>query len=239
MPNEKIDESHLYRLDQYEGPLDLLVYLIQKDELEIFDLVLKTLSFQLMKKMEQSPFFIEEGGEALWLIATLAYIKSKKLLPQEEKNADEEQEEFKQALIDHLIEYHKYKNAAHFLEKREAHQSSYFCRKVPLPQIPKQLGLEQVHLSDLAQLLQLMLQNAQSKTADFAIKKEKWTVGEKIISLQKRLQPGDKIAFSTLFTSELCREELIILFLALLELIKGQKLGIYKEEEKIFVYNQL
>src|ERR1700722_1771106 len=179
------EKTERYRLECFEGPLDLLMHLIQKDELEIFDLALEELSSQLMAKIQEADFFIDEGAEAMWLIASLAHLKSRKLLPcQQGTEIDEEEGDLRMQIMNHLIEYQRYKYAAHFLEKREIDQSSHFCR-APANPLKKNYSLEEVKLSDLKELLSSIIASSKSREMTGALLLgERGLVSEKIVLLK-------------------------------------------------------
>lgn len=234
-------KSASYSLDFFEGPLDLLVHLIQKGELAIFDLVLENLTSQLLKKMEKGNMEIDDGADAMWWIASLAHFKSRKLLPSFIEDETEE-EDLRMNLMEHLIEYQKYKQAASVLEQRELDQSAYYVRKaVPLPKPTGLRGLEEVSLSQLFELLSHVMREAEKRETDpsipnFLPKESKWSVQETIEQLKTEFKPGAKIPFFEFFSADKCQEELIVLFLSLLELLKLQILKVIQENEHLSIW---
>ncbi|MCB1181299.1 MAG: segregation/condensation protein A [Chlamydiia bacterium] len=222
-----------YTLPTFEGPLDLLYLLVQNEEIEIFDLGLQELSAQLLKKLEEIPT-IDQGAAHLWLISTLLLIKSRKLLPSAQEEAYEEEGDPRLTLMEHLIEYQRIKEAAEKLIDREEEQSLYFSRNPPMFSRTKSSGLENVQLSDLAFLLGEMLELAKLRQPA-VVDHETWSVKDQMNWLLATLLPGEKISFCSIFSSEKCRNELIVNFLALLELIKNQTFSTYKENNTILI----
>ena len=124
------DKNYIFKLEKFEGPLDLLLYLIKKAEIDIYDIPIHKITEQylnyinLMKKLD-----INLASEFIIMAANLIYIKSKMMLPIESDIEEEYFEDPRTELVNQLLEYHKFKNAAMELENLETHQTNLFFRE--------------------------------------------------------------------------------------------------------------
>ncbi len=201
-------------LDNFEGPVDFLLYLIQRNEIDIYDI-------PLHKIMEQYlPTTVDTGAEFISIAATLHWLKSKMLLPKHEQlqNAEGEEIDPRFEIIHQLIEYCRFKEAAKELALREQQQNAYYFRGADSPETKKNLGIEHLTLDDLASLFKQIM--AKSGLNKGLIHEEEWKVSDKIKSIRQLLKEHKKMDFDVLFNPELSRAELIVTFLALLELMK-------------------
>lgn len=212
-------------LPNFEGPLELLLYLIQKEELPIEDVSLSTMTKQWVDRLED----VDAGAEFLALASTLLLLKSRSLLPQEQAGAEEEGDS-RWEMIQKLLEYCHYKEMAKGLSDREESQSLFFPRGYVDQSSTKGSGLDELNLSDLTTLLQDVL--AKAPPAPTTIQGETWEIGPKITWWEQETRKHP-ISFHDVFTPQKCREELIVLFLSLLELLKLQKLLINPETLEI------
>ena len=187
------DYDYKVQLEIFEGPLDLLLYLIKRDEV-------------------------------LVMAANLCYIKSRTLLPKHHQppEDDAEDEDPRWDLIRQLIEYKKFKDAATFLHRREAEQQDIFAHvpeKIETDK-NKERPLAEVSIFDLIRAFQGILQRFDDEDAFNEIVDERWTVSDKIDHLLKIIPAGKAVKFSTLFEDVSTKGEVIVTFLALLELMK-------------------
>lgn len=222
--------SPSFSLDNFEGPLELLLYLIQKDEMDVCEIMIKQLTEQFMTAIE-SEAAIEMSSEVLALTTTLLLIKSQKLIPQEDVENQEEQEDPRIEIIQNLIEYIRFKDAAKALSLKEEQQNAHFLR-APTP-FKKETGtgLDEVDIEDLKNLFQEVLERS-TPLASETIRPEEWSISDKI---KWFTQFQGTTAFHEIFNNEKCQQELIVLFLALLEMLKMQKLKILKENEILYI----
>lgn len=241
MPNSKkipvpqTTRKTIYRLDCFEGPLDLLFHLVEQRELEIFDLALHHISKQLVDNIDRETIFLDEQAEGMWLLSFLTYLKSQRLLPNSAlDNPQELVEHTSLMLMNHIIEYQRYKQAALHLASLEEKQASLFSRN-PAPSTSKEnKGLEHVLLSELTDLLSKIIHKVQAPHS-ISLIKEKWDISTKISWLEEKISQEAKILCLDLFSPKQCQEELIVLFLALLELVKRGIVSLIKEKETLFV----
>lgn len=220
-----VEEDYRVRLDIFEGPLDLLLYLIKKDEVDVYDISIERITRQYMDYLETFKMLnINLAGEFIVMASNLMYIKSRLMLPRHVQPPDEETEEDdpRWDLIRQLIEYKKFKDAAAYLGQREEQQSAHFHHLPEIPETPedpKPLG--DVGLFDLIQAFQNVLQRFQESQGSFGeIVDDHWTVSDKIDHLLDAIPPGKSIPFSQLFAKASSKGEVIVTFLALLELMK-------------------
>lgn len=233
----KASDTLTYSLDQFQGSLDLLWQLIQGGELDILDVHIQQLVTQFLSG-ERSEEPLDEGSEFIHWGAHLLYQKSKALLPAyEEVKTEEEVEDPCFDVIHKLVEYCRFKQAARGLVELESHQPGFFFRgnvEGDTPR-PKPLGVEHLTLADLATLFQQI--TAKATSAPRIIQEEPWKVSDKITLILRQLKAEHQIAFFDLFSSRLCKEELIVIFLAVLELMKSGKIVVVKltEDEQIVI----
>lgn len=219
--------DHLYKveLDVFEGPMDLLLYLIKKDEIDIYDIPIESITKQYMGYLETFKMLnIGLAGEFLVMAANLCYIKSRMMLPKHvqppEEDADEEDPRWD--LIRQLIEYKKFKEAARHLGEKEEKQLSHFSRipeKIETDEDEKRPLSEDVGIFDLIKAFQNILDRFQDEGLG-EIVDDHFTVSDKIDHLLSRIDPGGSIRFSSLFEGATSKNEMIVTFLAVLELMK-------------------
>jgi segregation and condensation protein A len=218
------------KFEVFEGPLDLLLYLIKKDEVDIYEVNLTHLAVQFMEYIETMKLLdLEIAGEFLVMAATLMHIKSRELLPvdqQVEVEGEEEGVDPRWELIRQLVEYKKFKDAAAQLQVLEDRQENVFPRR------PGKLELEsdappprpEVSLFDLINAVNSVLNRFSQKEQSRDIFEDKWTVSEKIEQLVRMISDRPRLKFSELFAGAETRPEVVCTFLALLELIRLKQL---------------
>lgn len=205
------------KLDIFEGPLDLLLYLIKKEHLNIYDIPMVKVVDQYLQFLELMKLLdINVASEYLVMAANLINIKSKMLLPKEE-GASEPEDDPREELIKRLFEYEKFKEAAEFLRKREQERHKYFRRPSADPQ--KAETYIEASIFDLINAFKTVLQEV-PKDIFFEVVKDEFTVEEKIHDLLHLLLVKERIALGEIFTSAKNKLEIIVTFLAILELIR-------------------
>lgn len=227
------EKSLSYSLENFEGPLELLLYLIQKDEMDICSITLKKLTAQFLHHLEKQNE-IDASSETLGIASTLLLIKSHKLIPSNETLDSDEFDRLK--LIEQLLQYTHLREAAKRLSDREEEQKLFFPRP-PLPFEKKQepgVGLEEVRIEDLKKLLQEMILRSH-KDPQKIVHQDAWQVGPKLAWLRTAVAGQSKLSFPLIFSEDKCRAEWIVLFLALLELMKLGELKVVREEENLYI----
>jgi len=210
------------RLDIFEGPLELLLYLVRKNEIEISEIPIATVCHQYLEYLDlMNALNLDFAGEFLVLAATLAYIKSRTLLPATEEEEMEEELHFD--LAQHLLEYKRYKEAANTLTRQTILEKDEFIRSYVTedftPPETDESDIE-VNLFELLDALKGVLKRVEDKKGIFEVTKEKITVTEKVVEILGKLKQQKSISFASLFDELTTREEVIATFLALLELLR-------------------
>jgi len=220
-------EALRVELSAFTGPLDLLLHLIKEQEMDIYDIRLEKLTEQYLSRLDKMrEENLSVAGEFLVMAATLVYLKSRSLLPvQDRLPEDVEDEDPKWELIRQLIEYRKFKEAAGQLGDREALHSRIFGRTPERVVAPAALqGPGQVSMFDLVWAFQKILRNVEDRARAGRFEDEEFTVGQKIEFLLDRISIGEEVVFEDLFRTMSSRGEVVVTFLALLELIRLQQL---------------
>ena len=215
-------DDYKVQLEVFEGPLDLLLYLIKKDELDIYDIPIERITNQYMQYMDMMRMLdLNIAGEFLVMAATLMMIKSRMLLPVEERPDLEEEEDPRWDLVRQLVEYKKFKDAAEFLQTMEYRQENVFTRTgegVALG-ATDDVALGDVSIFDLISAFNEALKKVKKEdlTEIFA---DRYTVGEKVDLLISLIRTDKRVSLNSLFGGMSHRYEMVCTFLALLELIR-------------------
>ena len=214
------------KLEVFEGPLDLLLYLIKRDEVDIYDISIERITQQYLEFMEAFKILdLEIAGEFIVMAANLIYIKSRSLLPAHVQPPEEETEEDdpRWELVRQLVEYKKFKDAAAKLGVRELEQSNMFTR-LPEPEPAVERPLGDVSVFDLINAFNGILKRINQREDLREIFEENFTVSDKIDLIMKITATGVPLKFTELFASAASRTEIVVTFLALLELIRLKQL---------------
>ncbi len=208
------------QLSIYEGPLDLLLHLIKKNELSIADIPIATITEQYLETLElMQGLNLDVSGEYLVMAATLVHIKSKTLLPPEEDDDDDEEGgDTREELIRRLLEYERFKNAARELEEREILNRDVFVRR-GRPERITDVSFEQLSVFDLMSALQRVLEKFPGPSVHTVVQ-ETVSVRERMTYILDELHGASSVLFHELFDSARSRMDVVVTFLALLELIR-------------------
>ena len=225
------------QFEVFEGPLDLLLYLIKKEEVDIYEVNLTKLATQFIEYIDlMRQFDLEVAGEFLVMASTLMFIKSRELLPvdkQVQVEAEEEGEDPRWELIRQLVEYKKFKDAAAQLQTLEDRQENVY------PRLPGKIEFEveeapekpEAGIFDLLNAVNGILKRFQEKSSSTReIFQDKCSVSEKIEFVLQTISSRGKVRFSELFEAAASRTEVICTFLALLELIRMRQLACAQPE---------
>jgi len=225
------------KFEVFEGPLDLLLYLIKKEEVDIYEVNLTRLATQFIEYIElMREFDLEVAGEFVVMAATLMHIKSRELLPVEQRQSVEGEEEGpdpRWELIQQLVAYKKFKDAAARLQELEERQEAVFPRRAALPDLADEPVRRRpdVSLFDLLNAVNQVLQRFARPPDTRDLFEDKWTVSQKIEFILQTVPEGASARFADLFGSVTSRMEVVATFLALLELIRlGQIRAVQTEE---------
>jgi segregation and condensation protein A len=223
------------KLEVFEGPLDLLLYLIKRDEVDIYDISIERVTTQYLEYLETFRMLdLEIAGEFVVMAANLIYIKSRNLLPVHQQPPEEEGEEEdpRWDLIRQLVEYKKFKDAAFQLHQRELVQEALIARIPEKPDFSDAGTLlkSEVGIFDLISAFHKVLRKIENRREDLReIFEENFTVSEKIDRILRVVQAEKPIAFSDLFALAASRTEIVVTFLALLELIRMKQMRVAQE----------
>jgi segregation and condensation protein A len=227
-----MSSEYKVKLEVFEGPLDLLLYLIKKDELDIYDISIERITKQYLAFIEAFKILdLEVAGEFVVMAANLIYMKSRSLLPAHVQPPEEEAEEDdpRWELVRQLVEYKKFKDAAAQLGQREVEQSNMFSRlpeSEPAPERP----LGDVSVFDLISAFNNVLKRIHQREDLREIFAENFTVSDKIDLIMKITAGGVSLRFTELFANAASRTEIVVTFLALLELIRLNQLTARQED---------
>jgi segregation and condensation protein A len=232
-PPEPIDPNFRIEVGTFEGPLDLLLHLIQKHELDILDLPIGFVTeryvsyITMMRELD-----LDMASEYLVMAATLAHIKSRMLLPQSPEDEEVEPEEEvdpREELIRRLLEYQKYKLAAEGLGDRPIAGRDVFVRGTPEPVHDGPAPLAAIGLFKLLDAFEKLLE----KTDDpgtLEITAERISIQERMSDLIDTLRERRRVVFEDLFGGIMTRYDLVVTFLATLEMVKLKLVRIYQSD---------
>ncbi|MGN0164522.1 MAG: segregation and condensation protein A [Candidatus Ornithomonoglobus sp.] len=234
-------EEMKYKLDSFEGPLDLLLTLIKKNKVSIWDIPIVEITDQYLEAIEGiEKSCLDDTSEFIVLASQLLYIKSRMLLPKEEKEEDEEDP--REELARRLYEYKKFKEASQQMRKSEFSSRYMVFREEEKIKFPVPEYSRHHELSELADafnsILQRRIRKAKPEKRAFSgiVGREKVSVDDMVEKVCKVLHRRKRVGFSTLFREEDSRPEMIATFLAVLEMIKLKKIRAdYDEEQEEFI----
>ncbi|MEY2527003.1 MAG: segregation and condensation protein [Verrucomicrobiota bacterium] len=219
-----METDYKVKLEIFEGPLDLLLYLIKRDEIDIYEISIERITRQYLEYLQAfKELNIDVAGEFVVMAANLIYLKSRSLLPVDQQPPDEEADEDdpRWDLIRQLIEYKKFKEAAAQLHTRALEQERIFTREGSSTfAVEAPLRLAEVGIFQLIHAFQNVIKLVEAREDLQEIFGEHFTVSDKIDIILKRVADGSAVRFSELFGDIASRVEIVVTFLALLELIR-------------------
>lgn len=216
-------------IDKFEGPLDLLLHLIKKNDIDIFDINISQITEQYLNYITaMENLNLDVSSEYLVMAADLTLMKSRELLPVEE----DEEEDLKEDLIDRLVEYQKYKEASLLFKDLEEGRQKSFAK---LPSFleeykPEDVGIsDEITLNDLLESLKKFLEKKElDKPLNTVVTKKEYSVYERCIEIMKTLKVKKTIAFEDLF-EVYNKNYVVVTFLSILDLAKKGELTIKQE----------
>ncbi len=217
---EERSRAYKVKLSQFEGPLDLLLHLIRRDKINIYDIPISHITseylayIEVMKELE-----LEIAGEFFVMAATLIRIKAQMLLPRRTEE-DEEEEDPREELVRNLLEYRRFKEVASHLAQREEERRKVFTRP---PSKPLELepidDIMDVSLFDLIDAFKRVISNLDENPI-YTIEREAVTIEEKMEYIIETLKMRNEVLFSELFAAGFSKIDIIVTFLAILELVR-------------------
>jgi len=219
------------RLTNFEGPLDLLLHLIKKNEVNIYDIPIARITQQYIEFIDlMQEMNLDIAGEFLVMAATLIHIKSRMLLPRPDPTQEDPEEDPREALMRRLLEHQKFKAAAELLHERETLRSAQWTRpdgpiaeiagEAPEPEI-------EVDLFSLISAFRTVVERAKARPKLY-LPSEQIPIEERIEQLMGRLSETDAIGFEELFDDIQSRAGLVVTFLAVLEMIRLKLIRVFQ-----------
>lgn len=230
---EQTELSYQVRIENFEGPLDLLLHLIKKNEINIYDIPVAVIAQQYLEYLEaMEELNLNVAGDFLVMAATLLQIKSKMLLPLDETaDDDEDGPDPREELVRRLLEYKTFKEAARQLDDQEKVWREVFWREQApsVEEVEEDLPLENVSLFDLVDALKEVLErNPSSRLIE--IVPDNLTVRERMNFILEALEGKDSVSFAALFEESGQRIVVVVTFLALLELMRLRVARVFQAE---------
>ena len=222
-------------LGNFSGPLDLLLHLIKNNKMDIYDIRIFEITEQYLAVIERmKQLDLDVAGEFLLMAATLVHIKSRMLLPVNEEMIEEEGEDPRAELVKRLLEYQRYKEVAELFQQLPQLERDVFVRHFPASDLLEVDIEEEIEVVDgiyhLAAAFQRLLKD-RPKEIFHEVVRESLSVAEYIDRITEKLLNKKRLAFRELFPVEIFRDELIVTFLALLELVKMCLVNVEQVEE--------
>lgn len=228
---ESSPDAYTVALDAFSGPLDLLIHLIKRNEVNIYDIPIALITAQYLEYLE----IIEElnldvAGDFIVMAATLIHIKSRLLLPRPDPSQEDDEDDPRDALVNRLIEYQKFKAAAGLLHEREEWRSAQWQR--PDERVAGIAGDDgepevEADLFSLMAAFKAVLDRARQRPK-VAIPGAQVSIEARIAQLLARLAQREACGFEELFEDAECRQDLIVTFLALLEMIRTRMVRVFQ-----------
>ncbi len=230
------DQLSLYsiKVPAFEGPLDLLLHLIKENKIDIYDIPISIITHQYLEYIEiMKELNLEIASEFVVMAATLIYIKSRMLLPPDETiEGIEDQEDPRAGLVQRLLEYQAYKEVSGTLREKEELWSNVFARP-PLDKeeitIEPELYLFDVNIFDLMGALKKIISKVPAEA--LKITRETLTVKDKIAMIIEKMENEHTMRFDALFEGDQTRIQIIVTFLALLEILRLGLIRAYQDKE--------
>jgi segregation and condensation protein A len=229
---ESVLEDYPVRLQNFEGPLDLLLHLIKKHEVNIYDIPIALITQQYLAYLElMQELNLEVAGEFLVMAATLIHIKSRMLLPRPDPSQEDPEEDPREALVRRLLEHQKFKAAAEMLHEKEIQRSAQWARPdgrlADVIGEPPEPELE-VDLFSLMAAFHQVLERARQRPA-MPLPVEQIPIETRIAQLLARLSETEACGFEELFADVETRAGLVVTFLALLEMIRLKLVRVFQQ----------
>lgn len=219
-----------FHLEKYDGPLDLLLDLIRRQEINIYDIPIAQITAQYIEYMQKAAEMnIELSAEFVYMAATLIHIKSRMLLPRDpELDKLLPEEDPRKELVDRLLEYERFKAAAEMLHQKRVIEEAVWSNPQMEHFVEEDPGLA-VSLHDLIQTFQTVLERAKHRPI-YEVVGEEVSVPDMIRYLRKTFENEETVSARELFERQRSRRAMICLFLAVLELVKLQAIGLVQKD---------
>lgn len=226
---ERNDEELSLKIGEFAGPLDLLLYLIRQEQANIFDIPIARITdeyLRVIRLMERLD--ISVAGDFLVMAATLIEIKSKMLLPREISNeAEALEDDPRKELVDRLLEYEKFKNAAQMLWTKSTVEQSIFPRgKIETDENNSEIN---VGVFDLLNVFQKILARRKEEIT-MEIEREEMSLAEMLTTLKQQLKLHNTFNVTDFFTQTRTKRELVLAFMAILEIVRTETVKLFQTD---------
>jgi segregation and condensation protein A len=225
-------EAWRVELSSFNGPMDLLLYLIHKDEIDIYDIPISYITNKYLEYIDViKALSLETAGEFIVMAATLARIKVRMLLPIKAGPDEIDEEDPRAELVRRLLEYKRFKDAASDFNKLEAERGKLHVRTHRYPFMKEEAEPPKLRLNmfELLSALSGIIERVTSTTGH-TVNNAVFTVSQKIELLQEKLSNGESVRFDELFKNDSIKMEVVVTFVAILELSKQSKINIMQTE---------
>jgi segregation and condensation protein A len=221
--SDALDDAYRVHIEEFEGPLDLLLHLIKKNEVDIYNIPIAAITRQYLEYMELlKELNLDVAGEFLVMAATLLQIKSRMLLPVSSDEEDAEAEDPRAELVRRLLEYQRYRDASFLLSSRNLLGRDVFARKFDSPELadlePKEEPAD-VELFELIEAFQRVLARVSVETFHDVVT-DGISIADRIAEVLSLLHVTKTMSFESLFSDKMTRDLLVVTFLSILELCK-------------------
>lgn len=231
----------MYRvqLKNFEGPLDLLLFFIKRDELDIYDIPISYITNQFLEYLNlMEELDLEVASEFILMASMLMSIKAKMMLPQQESDEELDEHDPRYDLVQQLLEYKRYKEMAGKMENiAEEAQKRYYRGYHEADQVNKKSqhasgeALQDVTMFDLMRAFKKVLADIKKQEAIHRVEKIEFTVEEQTEYVLDRLQESGRTSFRTMCMELKNRTQIVVTFLAILEMLKERQINLYIEED--------
>ncbi len=225
-------EAYQVELTGFQGPMDLLLHLIDKEQVDIYNIPIALITEQFIRHIEvMQTVSLEKAGEFIAMAATLLVIKMKMLMPSHLPDEDEDEDDPRAELVRKLLEYKRFKEAAEALQEAEAARRRYHLRQTRFP-FTEDLDLEpklRIEMFDLLSALAGIFDRVQAKPIH-EVEREPFTVEEKMSLIEEKVGSGGTVTFVELFSEDNIKMEVIVTFIAILEMVKRGRLKFMQTE---------
>lgn len=229
LPDSGATGQYKVKLEIFEGPLDLLLYLIKKEEVSIYDIPIARITDQYLDYLTaMEELDIAVAGEFLLMAATLIHIKSQMLLPRDPDQPEQSNEDPRDELVHQLIEHQKFKAAANSLYQRATIEAAAYAR-ASLETDDKNPEISATAFQ-LFELFREVL-NRKKELAQLEIERDEITMAEKIAEIKAMVSREGQVKATALFEAARSRREMVLIFLGILELVKELALRLIQQEQ--------
>lgn len=224
--------AYQVELTGFQGPLDLLLYLLDKDQVDIYDIPIARITDQFIRHIEvMQSISLDQAGEFIAMAATLLVIKMKMLMPSRADEEEQEEEDPRAELVRRLLEYKRFKEAANAFQEREDERRQYHTRQMRFP-FTNDLAVEpelRIEMFDLLAALAGIYDRVRKRPVHDIVR-EPFTVDEKIELIAGRTGDGALVRFEELFSDDTIKMEVVVTFIAILEMVKRGRLVFVQTE---------